>query len=97
MISFKSKVTIAILNYYFLNQDARHYINELAKILGLDPKNVYRKLTELEKEGLFRSEFRGKERYFFLAKDYSLLENYRQIFLKTYGLEDQLKSCECFP
>lgn len=91
MISLRSKVAIKLLDYYFLNPDARHYINELARILGLDPKNTESKLKEFEANGLFNSEFRGKERYFFLAKDNPILEHYRQIFLKTYGLEKKLK------
>jgi predicted nucleotidyltransferase len=91
MITFKSRITISVLNYFFLNQEARHYINELAKILDLDPKNLYRKLAQLEKEGLLKSEFRGKERYFFLNSKYPLLDHYRQIFLKTYGLEGELE------
>lgn len=91
MTSLRSKVTIKILDYYFLNPDVQVYINELARILELDPKNTEIKLKELEKEGLLKSEFRGKQRYFFLAKDNPVLEHYRQIFLKTYGLEKRLK------
>jgi predicted nucleotidyltransferase len=91
MISLRSKVAIKLLDYYFLNRDAQYYINELARILGLDPKNTEKKLKEFEKEGLFKSEFRGKERYFFLAKDNPVLEHYRQIFLKTFGIEKRLK------
>ena len=91
MISLRSKVTIKLLDYYFLNPEAEVYINELARILDLDPKNTETKLKELEKEGLFKSEFRGKQRYFFLAKDNPVLEHYRQIFLKTYGIEKRLK------
>jgi len=91
MISFRSKVTIKLLDYYFLNPEAQVYINELARILDLDPKNTEVKLKEIEKEGLFKSEFRGKQRYFFLAKDNPVLEHYRQIFLKTYGIEKKLK------
>lgn len=91
MISLRSKVAIKLLDYYFLNPDAQLYINELARILGLDPKNTETKLKEFEKEGLFKSEFRGKQRYFFLAKDNPVLEHYRQIFLKTYGIEKRLK------
>lgn len=91
MISLRSKVTIKLLDYYFLNPDAQHYINEVARILELDPKNTETKLKEFEKEGLFKSEFRGKERYFFLAKDNPILEHYRQIFLKTHGIEKKLK------
>jgi len=92
MISLRSKVAIKLLDYYFLNPDTQHYINELARMLGLDPKNTETKLKEFEKNGLFKSEFRGKERYFFLAKDSPLLEHYRQIFLKTYGIEKRLKN-----
>ncbi len=91
MISLRSKVTIKLLDYYFLNPEAQVYINELARILALDPKNTETKLKELEKEGLFKSEFRGKQRYFFLAKDNPVLEHYRQIFLRTYGIEKRLK------
>lgn len=91
MISLRSKITIKLLDYYFLNPDAQVYINELARILEIDPKNTETKLKELEKEGLFKSEFRGKQRYFFLAKNNPILEHYRQIFLKTHGIEKKLK------
>jgi len=91
MISFRSKITVKLLDYYFLNPGARRYINELARLLDLDPKNLDRKLKELEKAGLFQSEVRGKERYFFINRKFPLLNQYRQIFLKTYGLEKKLK------
>lgn len=91
MISLRSKVAIKLLDYYFLNPDSQHYINELARTLELDPKNTETKLKEFEREGFFKSEFRGKERYFFLVKDNPVLEHYRQIFLKTYGIEKRLK------
>ncbi|MCX5667712.1 MAG: hypothetical protein NTY34_05330 [Candidatus Omnitrophica bacterium] len=40
MISLRSKVAIKLLDYYFLNPEAQVYINELARILELDPKNT---------------------------------------------------------
>jgi len=86
----RSKVTKKILNYFFLNPQARHYINELAKLLSLDPKNVDRKLKELEEQGLLKSEFSGKQRYFELNLVFPLLNEYKQIVLKTYGLEESL-------
>ncbi|MFH1541955.1 MAG: nucleotidyltransferase domain-containing protein [bacterium] len=91
MISFKSKITVKLLDYFFLNQEAEHYINELAKILSVDPKNLHRKLEELEKEGLLISDYKGQERYFSLNNESPLLEHYRQIFLTTFGLEHKLK------
>ena len=48
MISLRSKVAVKLLDYYFLNPEAQHYINELARILELDPKNTETKLKEFE-------------------------------------------------
>jgi DNA-binding transcriptional ArsR family regulator len=87
----RSKVTVKVLNYYFLNQDAQVYINELARLLSLDLKNTETKLKELEKEGILTSEFRGKQRYYYLAKRNPVMEHYRQIFLKTHGVEKKLR------
>ncbi len=92
MISFRSKITREIFNYFLLNPQSKRYINELAGILGVDPKNLYVKLKELEeREGFLKSEFRGRERYFYLNKNYPYLKEYRAIFLKTIGLEKMLK------
>lgn len=90
MISLKSKITLLVLNYFFLNPQARSYTNELARLFKIDPKNLDRKLKELEKEGLLKSEFSGKQRYFFLNRSYSLLKEYKKIILKTVGFEKKL-------
>ena len=91
MISLRSKITIKILNYYFLNPQASHYINELARLLGIDPKNADRTLKKLEQEGFFTSEFKGKERYFSLVPKSPLVKHFREVFLRTAGFEEQLR------
>ena len=91
MISFRSQAAKRVLNYYFLNKGVRAYTNQLARLLGLDPKNLDRKLKELEKRGLLKSEFSGHQRYFFLNNKFPLLKEYKSVFLKTIGLEDTLK------
>lgn len=91
MISLRSEVTKKILNYFFINPHAKHYINELARILNQDPKNVDRKLKYLEKNGLLESDFMGKQRYFYLSQKYPLLKEYRKIILASIGIEQNLK------
>lgn len=91
MISLKSKTTIKILTYYFLNPDLRHYVNEMARVLKLDPKNLYRKLNELEQEGILHSEFEGKQRYFSLNKKSKTAKIYKNLLSQTVGLEDQMR------
>lgn len=90
MLQLRSKVVRKILDYYFINPTASHYINELAGILDLDPKNTHRKLEELEQAGLLQSEFRGKQRYFFINKKSPLLKEYQTILFHTAGWQQQL-------
>jgi len=92
MISLRSKITQKIFDYFLVNPELKRYVNELAGVLGVDPKNLYVKLKELEeKEGFLKSEFQGRERYFYLNKKYPYLKEYRTIFLKTIGIEKTLK------
>ncbi len=91
MISLRSKVSQKILNLFFLNEKERFYVNELAKTIEEDPSNVYKKLMEFRKTGLISDEFQGKERFFFLNKDYPLLREYKKIILKQVGFEKILK------
>ena len=91
MIKLGSKITIKILGYYFLNPAREHYINELAEILETDPGNLFRKLKELEAEGIFISEKRGNQKYFKLNKKYPLLKEIKKTYEMKYGLADRLK------
>ena len=90
MISLKSKVTGKILNYFFLNPDSSLYVNELSEKLSLDKRNLVKKLKELEKEGLLKSESRGNLKLYSGNKKYPLYNEYKKIVLKTLGIAKKL-------
>lgn len=92
MISIKSKIIRPLLNFYFLHPEHSFYMNEIARRFNIDKRNLARKLKELEKEGLFVSKVSGNQRYYSLNKKYSLYKEYRNIFMKTVGIEEKLKS-----
>ena len=91
MLSLKSKITQAVLGYFMLHEGQELYVNEMARRLALDQGNLDRKLKQLEKEGILKSELKGKERYYSLNSSFSLLKEYKKIVLKTIGLEHILK------
>ncbi|MDD3486886.1 MAG: nucleotidyltransferase domain-containing protein [Candidatus Moranbacteria bacterium] len=91
MLEFRSKITVKVLGYFFLNPHRRHYINELAEILEADPGNLFRKLKELEQEGILLSEAAGNQKYFFLNEKYPLLKETKQIYNAKYGVANLLK------
>lgn len=71
--------------YYFTNPQARHHLRDLAQRLDVDPSNLSKELRHLEKEGLFTSEMSGRQKYFYLNRQYPLFHEVRGIFEKTIG------------
>ena len=91
MISLRSNITQKVLSYFFLHPKSELYINEMVQLLNVDCGNLVRKLQELEKEGLLRSEWKGNQKYYSLNQSYPLIKEYKKIFLKTAGVEYELK------
>ncbi|HAM39288.1 MAG TPA: hypothetical protein DCP53_07865 [Elusimicrobia bacterium] len=90
MLNFKSKIVVKSLNYFLLNEDKKVYINELARKISEEPKNVYRILLKLEELGVLASEYIGRERYFFVDKEKSIYKGYKTIFMSLAGIENLL-------
>ena len=91
MLNFRSKITQSLLNYYFINPREKRYINELASILSHDPGNLYRKLKELEDEGILSSQEQGNQKYYMLNDKYPLLKEVKKTFEMKYGIASKLK------
>ncbi len=91
MIRLTSQPRRRLLAYYFTNPEANHYVRELARLLEVDASNLARELAQLQKEGLFVAEVRGRQKYFRLNRDYPLYAEVRGIALKTVGAEAQLR------
>jgi predicted nucleotidyltransferase len=85
MLDFRSKARQHLLAYYFTNPTARHHLRELAEQLSVDPSNLSKELARLEREGLFRSEVSGRQKYFQLNRKYPLFDEVRKIVAKTIG------------
>jgi predicted nucleotidyltransferase len=60
-------------------------LRDLAGRLKVDPSNLSKELGRLEREGLFRAEVSGRQKYFQLNRAYSLFKEVRGIVAKTIG------------
>jgi predicted nucleotidyltransferase len=85
MLNLRSEARQHLLSYYFTNPAARHHLRGLADRLAIDPSNLSRELRRLEREGLFRSEVVGRQKYFQLNRKYPLFNEVRRIVQKTLG------------
>jgi hypothetical protein len=71
ILDLRSKARQRLLAYYFTNPAARLHLRDLAGRLRIDPSNLSRELRRLEREGLFRSEVSGWQKYFQLNRGFS--------------------------
>lgn len=85
MLDLRSQPRRRLLTFYFTNPSARLHLRDLAERLDVDPSNLSRELRRLEKEGLFRSEVSGRQKYFRLNREYPLFREVRSIVEKTIG------------
>src|SRR6266576_5003434 len=85
MLDLRSDARRRLLAYYFTNPAARHHLRDLAARLSIDPSNLSKELRRLEREGLFRSEVSGRQKYFQLNREYPLFDEVRNIVAKTIG------------
>ncbi len=90
MLDMRSKARQKLLAYYFTNPTTRHHLRDLAERLSVDPSNLSKELSRLERDGLFRSEVSGRQKYFQLDREYPLFNEVRSIIGKTIGAVPRL-------
>ena len=91
MLDLRSKPRQRLLAYYFTNPDARLHLRDLAGRLGIDPSNLSKELHRLVRQGLFRAEINGRQKYFELNRKYVLFAEVRSIVTKTVGAVPRIK------
>ena len=85
MLDFRSKLRQRLLSYYFTNPAERLHLRDLAQRLEVDPSNLSKELGRLQRDGLFRSEVSGRQKYFQLNRSYPLFDEVRRVVAKTIG------------
>ncbi len=95
MINFlqitKSRLRNKIFLHFFTNPEDKIYLREMAQRLSEDPGNLSKEMSKLEEEGIFLSKFMGKQKYYFLNKNYPLFDELKSIIFKTIGIRGSLE------
>ena len=93
MLNLCSKVHQRLLAYNFANPTARLHLRDLAERHSIDPSNLSKELGRLERDGLFRSEVSGRQKYFQLNREHPLFDEVRSIVAKTVGAVALITQC----
>ena len=87
----RSRLRNKILLHFYTNPDYELYLREISVVLDEDPGNLSKEMSKLEKEGIFLSRLRGKQKYFSLNKDYPLYDELKSIIFKTIGIKGSIQ------
>ncbi len=92
---FWSKTRTKLLEKFFLeyesgNNDGFH-MRALSRDLDEQINSIKRELDSLEELHILKSREESKKKFFFLNKNFILLEEFKSIFLKTYNPYENIK------
>jgi uncharacterized protein len=89
---FSSQVRIDLLGLLFLNPDQEFYLRELVTRLNGFPRAISVELKNLSDIGLIKKRISGKQHYYQINRQHPIYTELRDIFIKTAGFKDVLKS-----
>jgi predicted nucleotidyltransferase len=89
---FSSKLRVKVLSHLFFHPGETMHVRRLAAELRESPGSVARELAHLERAGILVSQAVGNQKHYGLRGDNPILEDLRNIFLKTSGASAELKA-----
>src|SRR3989338_8198966 len=89
---FTSKTRVRILNLLIFNQDKDYHLRELSRIVGISPIYAGKELSNLLKLGLVNKSRKGNLSIYSINQFSPILNELRQIFIKTDYLGELIKS-----
>lgn len=88
---FSSKLRVKILSHLFLHPGERYHVRRLAAVLAAPVGSIGRELCHLERAGILACESVGNQKHYTVRKALPIIEDLRNIFLKTAGAGEELR------
>lgn len=89
---FSSKLRVKLLSHFFAHPGEAFHVRRLAAELDESAGSVARELAHLKEAGVLESRAVGNQKHYSLREDNPILEDLRNIFLKTSGVSAELRS-----
>lgn len=82
-ILISSKTRRKILKLLMEDHQKEYYLREIAGKILVSPSTVHREVHLLEKEGVLRSNVKGRLKYFTINKSYPLYKTIKSLIAQT--------------
>jgi len=87
---FSSNTRIKLLKTFVLNVEEEYFIRELTRKLDEQINSIRRELDNLKKIGLLKSKVRNRKKYYYVNKDFIILDDLKNMLLKAMSTNDQI-------
>jgi len=81
-----SRVRVKIMTLFYMNPREKLHMRRIAREINEQINAVRRELISMEKTEFLLSHKEGIKKYFILNPDFSLFNEFRSIFVKSFGL-----------
>ena len=81
-----SKNRIRLLKLFYKNPEQPLYIQQIGRLLRIQPGIFQRTLNKMTEEGILKSEYKANARYFCINKDYRMYKELKSIVTKQAGI-----------
>jgi len=88
---FSSKTRVEVLKLFLFNADNSFYQRQISSLTSQPIRGVQRELEKLNSIGIIESSVQGNRNYYKLNKDCPIVQDLKNIFLKTVGVAEVLK------
>ncbi len=80
---FTSNARIKLLSLFLMNQDSEYFVRELTRLLDEQINSVRRELENLKKLGLLKTRSKNRKKFYYVNKNFKLLNELELIFKKS--------------
>lgn len=87
---FTSNTRIKLLTLFLMNPAEEYFIRELTRRLSEQINSIRRELDNLKKLGLLRSKAKNRKKYYYVNKDFVLIEELKSIIIKALSSNETI-------
>lgn len=87
---FSSRTRVKILGLFLANQENQYFVRQLTRLLEEQINSIRRELANLKKIGFLKSRARNRKKYFYVNKNFLIIDELTSIFYKTSSASSEI-------
>ena len=87
---FGSRTRVKLMELFLLHPKSEFFIREITRKLSEQINSVRRELNNLKKVGLLKTKSKNRKKYYYINKNFVLLDEFANIFTKVSNPQDEI-------